>query len=86
MIWNTLKNLKSPTQRGIVCDCSFFCHGIDSALLIGLGGGAMVHHIHHYWSDQKLDAVEIDPVIVDIGEKLFCCTAQHTSTSVKHVD
>ena len=65
------ERLEVPYTKGMFVSEAFFTNGIDSALLIGLGGGAMVHHIHHYWPDQKLDAVEIDPVIVDIAKNYF---------------
>ena len=76
------EKLEVPYTKGMFVSEAFFDMGIDSALLIGLGGGAMVHHIHHYWSDQKLDAVEIDPVIVDIAKNYFV-VPHKTSTSVK---
>ena len=65
------EKLKVPYTRAMFVSEAFFSTRIDSALLIGLGGGAMVHHIHHYWNDQKLDAVDIDPVIVDIAKNYF---------------
>ncbi len=41
------------------------------SLLIGLGGGAMVHFIHAHWPEQIIDAVEIDPVIVELAQTHF---------------
>lgn len=43
----------------------------ESALMIGLGGGSMVHFMNHYDPAVKLDVVEIDPKIVEIAEKMF---------------
>lgn len=40
-------------------------------LIIGLGGGAMVHFLEHYDPDVKVDAVEIDPAVVKLAEKYF---------------
>lgn len=40
-------------------------------LVIGLGGGAMVHFLQHYDPEVKIDAVEIDPVVVDIARQWF---------------
>jgi spermidine synthase len=40
-------------------------------LLVGLGGGAMVHFLQHYDPELKVDAVEIDPAVVQIAEKHF---------------
>jgi spermidine synthase len=44
----------------------------SNALLIGLGGGAMVNFMNHYYPSTHLDVVEIDPVIVSIAKKYFC--------------
>lgn len=41
------------------------------ALIIGLGGGSMVHFLTHYFPDIKVDAVEIDGEIVKIADRYF---------------
>lgn len=41
------------------------------SLIVGLGGGAMVHFLRHYDPQQSIDAVEIDPEIVAAAEKWF---------------
>ena len=77
IVLETSVNLEQPhilevpyTQAMFVSEV-FVSAPIESSLLIGLGGGAMVHYIHHYWPEQILDAVEIDPVIVDIAKNYF---------------
>ncbi|MEM7182966.1 MAG: fused MFS/spermidine synthase [Spirochaetota bacterium] len=40
-------------------------------LIIGLGGGSMVHFINHYFPETLVDSVEIDPKIVSIARKYF---------------
>jgi spermidine synthase len=40
-------------------------------LLVGLGGGAMVHFYRHYDPQVRLEVVEIDPVVVDIADRYF---------------
>jgi spermidine synthase len=40
-------------------------------LLVGLGGGSMVHFLRHYDPDVSIDVVEIDPAIVDVAKKYF---------------
>ena len=42
-----------------------------TALMIGLGGGAMPHHIQAFHDDLRLDAVDIDPEIVRIAKEYF---------------
>jgi spermidine synthase len=40
-------------------------------LIVGLGGGAMVHFYEHYDPDVKVDAVEIDAKVVELADKYF---------------
>jgi spermidine synthase len=40
-------------------------------LIVGLGGGAMVHFLKHYDADLRVDVVEIDPEVVQIAERYF---------------
>lgn len=42
-----------------------------TCLLVGLGGGAMVRFLNRYFPELQVDAVEIDPVMVDIAMKYF---------------
>jgi spermidine synthase len=42
-------------------------------LIIGLGGGAMVHFLKHYDPQVRVDAVEIDPAVVKIADEYFEC-------------
>ena len=41
------------------------------ALIVGLGGGAMVHFLKHFDADLHLDVVEIDPVVVQLADEYF---------------
>jgi spermidine synthase len=43
----------------------------EKVLIVGLGGGSMVHFLKHYDPKVKVDVVEIDPVIVSVAEKYF---------------
>ena len=40
-------------------------------LIVGLGGGAMVHFYEHYDPEVKVDAVEIDEKVVELADKYF---------------
>ena len=40
-------------------------------LIVGLGGGAMVHFYEHYDPDVKVDVVEIDAKVVQLADKYF---------------
>jgi len=43
----------------------------ERVLIVGLGGGAMVHFLQKYDPKLKVDVVEIDPAIVKIADKFF---------------
>lgn len=43
----------------------------EKVLIVGLGGGAMVHFLKHHDPDCKVDVVEIDPIVVNMAEKYF---------------
>ncbi len=40
-------------------------------LLLGLGGGTMATQLHHDHPEMLIDAVEIDPVVIDVAERYF---------------
>lgn len=41
----------------------------ENVLIVGLGGGAMVHFLRHYDPQVKIDVVEIDAVVVGIADQ-----------------
>ncbi len=43
----------------------------ERVLLVGLGGGAMVHFLRHYDPKVQIDVVEIDPTVVKIAQEYF---------------
>ncbi len=49
----------------------FFMPAQKQVLIVGLGGGAMVHFYEHYDAEVKVDAVEIDEKVVQLAEKYF---------------
>jgi len=48
-----------------------FKHPQDRVLVVGLGGGSMVRFINHHFPRARVDAVEIDPVIVGLADEVF---------------
>lgn len=42
-----------------------------AGLVVGLGGGAMMRFLNHFFPEVRVDVVEIDPAIVAIAEKYF---------------
>jgi spermidine synthase len=45
-------------------------------LIVGLGGGAMVHFLTRYDPQVKVDVVEIDPAVVQVAEEFFGIRSQ----------
>lgn len=43
----------------------------EKVLIVGLGGGSMVHFLKKYDPEVKVDVVEIDPAVVEIADKNF---------------
>ncbi len=48
-----------------------FKHPQQRALVVGLGGGAMVRFLNHHFPKTEVDAVELDPVVVKLAAELF---------------
>jgi len=42
-----------------------------TVLLVGLGGGALVRFLNHYFPSVRLDLVEIDPAVVEVARDYF---------------
>ncbi len=58
-IWNTtLKQINKLTNQPI-----------NSCLILGLGGGTVVKLIRKYYSKSKITGVEIDPVMIELGNR-----------------
>ncbi len=57
-IWDkTLRKVKSNKKQ------------VTSCLVLGLGGGSVVGVVKKYWPEAKITAVDIDPIMVDLGKK-----------------
>ncbi len=48
----------------------------NRALIVGLGGGSMVHFLQKYDPEVVVDAIEIDPVVVQVAERYFAMRPQ----------
>jgi spermidine synthase len=46
----------------------------ERVLIVGLGGGSMVHFLKKFDPELKVDVVEIDPAVVDIARRFFGVT------------
>ncbi|MEK7497875.1 MAG: methyltransferase domain-containing protein [Patescibacteria group bacterium] len=57
-IWSdTLKRVKDKKSN------------IKSCLILGLGGGSVAKLVKKFWLESKITGVEIDPTMVDLGNK-----------------
>ncbi|MEM0895553.1 MAG: fused MFS/spermidine synthase, partial [Verrucomicrobiota bacterium] len=43
----------------------------EKVLIVGLGGGGMVRFLHHVSPDMLIEAVEIDPAVVEVAGEFF---------------
>ena len=80
-------NLKQPyelvTQYSRLMFASyFFMPEQKQVLIVGLGGGAMVHFYEHYDPQVKVDAVEIDEKVVQLAEKYFDVRTQKNTNII----
>jgi spermidine synthase len=48
-----------------------FCPEPQRVLIVGLGGGSMVHYLQQTDPEVKIDAVEIDPLVVKLAADMF---------------
>src|SRR5262249_49040400 len=71
-LWNTKKPYELVTHYSRLMFSSYlFMPQQKRVLIVGLGGGAMVHFYEHYDPNVQVDAVEIDPKVVEFADKWF---------------
>ena len=80
-------NMKRPyelvTQYSRLMFASyFFMPQQKQVLIVGLGGGAMIHFYEHYDAETKIDAVEIDEKVVQLAEKFFDVRTRKNTTII----
>jgi len=44
---------------------------VDSVLILGMSGGTSVHELRYFFDTLSIDAVEIDPKVVELAKKYF---------------
>ncbi|MFT5523314.1 MAG: spermidine synthase [Pirellulaceae bacterium] len=82
-------NLKIPYTQTMFANFFFDPHP-KKVLIVGLGGGAMVHFLAHHCKDVYVDAVEIDAEVVAAADKYFNCRSSdqakiHTADGLKFI-
>ncbi len=60
----------------------FFKQQQKRVLIVGLGGGSMIHFLKRYQPKTKIDVVEIDPEVVRIAKKYFRIKKSKTVTLI----
>ncbi|KAM4641519.1 eEF1A lysine and N-terminal methyltransferase [Discoglossus pictus] len=64
-------------HKAMIAGLSFLYHGgpvsdvQKSVLVVGLGGGSLSLFIHDYFSDSRVEAVEIDPSVLEVACNWF---------------
>lgn len=62
-------SLKKILERGLY---EIDLEGVSSVLVLGMGGGSIIHSLRDTFAyTGRIDAVEIDPVVIDIAKKEF---------------
>jgi len=59
---------------------------IKSCLILGLGGGTVAKLVRKLWSDTKITGVEIDPLMIELGEKYLGLAADKIITKDAYKD
>ena len=71
-VWNMKQPHELVTQYSRLMFASYlFMPQQKQVLIVGLGGGAMIHFYEHYDKNVKVDAVEINEKVVQLAEKYF---------------
>ena len=65
-----LDNLVVPYMQHMIA-ANLLCPEAERALLIGAGGGSMIHFLQSYTPKLHLDAIDIDPAIIALSQDLF---------------
>ena len=81
--WNMKQPYDLVTQYSRLMFASyFFMPQQKQVLIVGLGGGAMVHFYEHYDAEVKVDAVEIDEKVVQLADKYFDVRTQKNTNII----
>lgn len=84
-VGETQMDLKHPERLLIPYTRSMFVSYLfqpdpQRVLIVGLGGGAMVHFLRHHDPTVMIDAVEIDPTVVALADRFFSTQADTNTT------
>ncbi len=63
-------HLELPYARAMVSGLAL-CPEPKRVLVVGLGGGTIPSFLHKHYPQTRIDAVEIDPVVVEVAKQFF---------------
>lgn len=63
-----------------------FSRQAKSALVLGLGGGAIIHHLRHFYPQLSITAVEKEEKIAVVAKKYFAIEENSSFFSIKIMD
>jgi len=64
----------------------FFCQQPRKVLMVGLGGGTLLHFIHKFFPDCQIDVVEIRSTVIDVAKRFFKVSDVDQMINVYHCD
>lgn len=65
---------------------SMFSRQAKSALVLGLGGGAIIHHLRHFYPQLSITAVEKEEKIAVVAKEYFAIEKNNGRFSIKIMD
>lgn len=68
---DTPERLCLEYMRRMLAFLPFRQNDMGNVLILGLGGGAMVRTLHHFWPESQIDAIDIDQDMVEIAHNVF---------------
>jgi len=63
-------HLELPYAKAMLSGLAL-CPEPKRVLIIGLGGGTIPSFLHHHYPQTRIDAVDIDPVVVEVAKQFF---------------
>ncbi len=69
-------NLRDPAELPLIyartmTTALVYPDKLESILMIGLGGGSISTYFNHYLPATRIDAVDIDPAVIELAKKYF---------------
>lgn len=57
-----------------------------SALILGMGGGSMLHYLHHHYPQLHITAIEVNPQVIQLAEQHFAIDSEQERVSIIQTD